>query len=167
MLKLYRYLKPYRRMIAAILVLVFLQSLANLYLPTLMARIVDNGIIHKDIGYIMGIGGLMLLISAGGLICALIAAYLSAKVASGFGRIVRGQLFTRVESFSQHEFDTFGTATLITRTTNDVTQVQMVTVVIFRMMLSAPLTGQQPSSQLLDVLHPHASRAGSSEITPE
>ncbi|HXT37207.1 MAG TPA: ABC transporter ATP-binding protein [Chloroflexota bacterium] len=141
MLKLYRYLKPYRRMIAAILVLVFLQSLANLYLPTLMARIVDNGIIHKDIGYIMGIGGLMLLISAGGLICALIAAYLSAKVASGFGRIVRGQLFTRVESFSQHEFDTFGTATLITRTTNDVTQVQMVTVVIFRMMLSAPLTG--------------------------
>ncbi|HVC81826.1 MAG TPA: ABC transporter ATP-binding protein [Chloroflexota bacterium] len=141
MLKLYRYLKPFQRMIAVILVLVFLQSLANLYLPTLMARIVDDGIIHKDVGYIVGIGGLMLLISAGGLICALIAAYLSAKTASGFGRIVRGRLFSRVESFSQHEFDTFGTATLITRTTNDVTQVQMVTVVIFRMMLSAPLTG--------------------------
>jgi len=141
MLKLYRYLKPFQRMIAVILVLVFLQSLANLYLPTLMARIVDDGIINKDVGYIVGIGGLMLLISAGGLICALIAAYLSAKTASGFGRIVRGRLFSRVESFSQHEFDTFGTATLITRTTNDVTQVQMVTVVIFRMMLSAPLTG--------------------------
>jgi len=140
MLKLYRYLKPFRRFLVAIVVLVLLQSLSDLYLPTLMARIIDDGIVHKDIGYIVRIGGLMLLIAAGGLTCSLTAGFLSSKTASGFGRIVRGKLFTRVESFSQHEFDTFGTSTLITRTTNDVTQVQMVTIMILRMMLSAPLT---------------------------
>src|SRR2546423_14874045 len=81
----------------------------------------------------------MLLIAAGGTICSIAASFLSSTTAVGFGRIVRSQIFTRVESFSLHEFDHFGTATLITRTTNDVTQVQTGSVIILRMMLSAPL----------------------------
>ena len=139
MLRLYRFMRPFRAAIAAILVLVLLQSLANLYLPTLTASIVDTGIVHKDIPFILRTGGLMLLVAAGGMICSIAGSYLASRTSVGFGRIVRGKLFARVESFSLHEFDEFGTATLITRTTNDVTQVQMVTVMILRMMVSAPL----------------------------
>src|SRR5438067_2268248 len=139
MIRLYRFLRPFRAAIAAILVLVLLQPLSNLYLPTLTADIVDKGIVHKDIAYILRVGGVMLLIAAGGTICSLAASFLSSTTAVGFGRIVRSQIFGRVESFSLHEFDQFGTATLITRTTNDVTQVQTVTVIILRMMVSAPL----------------------------
>ena len=139
MIRLYRFLRPFRAAIAAILVLVLLQSLSNLYLPTLTADIVDKGIVHKDITYILRVGAVMLLIAAGGMICSIAASFLSSTTAVGFGRIVRSQIFMRVESFSLHEFDQFGTATLITRTTNDVTQVQLVTVIILRMMLSAPL----------------------------
>src|SRR5437588_5077523 len=139
MIRLYRFLRPFRAAIAAILVLVLLQSLSNLYLPTLTADIVDKGIVHKNITYILQVGAVMLLIAAGGMICSIAASFLSSTTAVGFGRIVRSQIFTRVESFSLHEFDQFGTATLITRTTNDVTQVQMVTVIILRMMVSAPL----------------------------
>src|SRR5438067_2210942 len=139
MIRLYRFLRPFRAAIAAILVLVLLQPLSNLYLPTLTADIVDKGIVHKDIAYILRVGGVMLLIAAGGTICSLAASFLSSTTAVGFGRIVRSQIFGRVESFSLHEFDQFGTATLITRTTNDVTQVQNVTVMILRMMVSAPL----------------------------
>ncbi len=140
MLRLYRrFLQPFRAAIGAILALVLLQSLANLYLPRLMADIVDKGIVHKDIAYILGTGGFMLLIAAGGMACSIAAAFLSSQTSVGLGRNVRAKLFARVESFSLHEFDRFGTATLITRTTNDVTQVQMVTVIILRMMVSAPL----------------------------
>jgi ATP-binding cassette, subfamily B, multidrug efflux pump len=87
----------------------------------------------------MRTGGIMLLIAAGGMICSIAAGFLSSKTAAGFGKIVRSNLFTRVGSFSLHEIDTFGTATLITRTTNDVTQVQMVTIIILRMMIGAPM----------------------------
>jgi ATP-binding cassette subfamily B protein len=105
-----------------------------------MADIVDIGLVNKDINYILKIGGFMLLIAAGGTICAIIATYLSSKTAVGFGKLVREKLFTKVASFSLHEFDKLGTATLITRTTNDVTQVQQVSVLILSMMVTAPLT---------------------------
>ena len=157
MIKLFRFLKPYTIQIIFIIMLVFTQVLANLYLPTLMADIIDKGITNKDVGftisilgfsgiykgtdYILRIGGIMLLISAGGAICSVIASYLSSRTAVGFGRILRNKIFTKVEGFSLHEFDKIGTATLITRTTNDVTQVQQVTVIIFSIMLFAPLTG--------------------------
>jgi len=104
-----------------------------------MADLVDIGIVNKDINYIIRIGGFMLLIAAGGTLCAILATYLSSKTAVGFGKIVREKLFSRVESFSLREFDTFGTATLITRTTNDVTQIQQVSVLILTMMVTAPL----------------------------
>ncbi len=139
MIKLSRFLKPYTAFITGVLVLVFLQTLSDLYLPTLMSDIIDRGVMSGDTGYIMRMGGLMLLIAAGGVLCAVIASYLSSKAAVGFGKIVRNQIFSRVESFSLHEFDKIGTSTLITRTTNDVTQVQTVTILILRMMVMAPM----------------------------
>jgi ATP-binding cassette subfamily B protein len=140
MLRLYRLLAPFRLSLAGVAVFVFLQALSSLYLPTLMARIVDTGIARKDIGYIVQVGGLMLLVAAGGMICAVSAVFLSSRIGVGFGTIVRARLFARVESFSLREFNRFGTATLITRTTNDVTQVQLVTVIMMRLMLLAPMT---------------------------
>lgn len=139
MIRLYRFLKPFSMSIAAALVLVFVQTLATLYLPTLMADIVDNGIARKNTGYIDNTGKEMLVVTAAGMICAVAAAFLSSRIAVGFGRDVRARLFARVESFSLREIDRFGGATLITRTTNDVTQVQMVTIIIFRMMIMAPI----------------------------
>ena len=141
MIKLFRFLGPFKVSIAAVLVLVMCQAISALYLPTLMADIVDNGIIPNDITYIVQVGGLMLAVAAGSMICAAVASFLSSTVSMGLGRTVRGEIFTRVERFSLHEFDKFGIATLITRTTNDVTQVQMVTMIILRMMIYAPMIG--------------------------
>lgn len=139
MIKLYKFLKPYAVYIAVILVLVFIQVLSDLYLPTLMSDIVDKGIVKGDTQYIIKIGGYMTLIAAGGTICSIIASFLSSKTAVGFGKNIRSKLFTKVESFSLDEFDKLGTATLITRTTNDVTQVQQVTVIMLSIMVGAPL----------------------------
>jgi ATP-binding cassette, subfamily B, multidrug efflux pump len=139
MMKLIKYLKPYWLPIAAILVLAFFQSLTELYLPTLMSDIVDKGIVQGDTDYIWRVGGQMLLVALAGTVGAIISSFLSAKVASGYGRDLRTKVFSRVSSFSLHEFDKIGTATLITRTTNDITQVQQVWVMILRMMISAPM----------------------------
>jgi ATP-binding cassette subfamily B multidrug efflux pump len=139
MIKLLRFMKPYRMTVVFVLILAFAQSMANLYLPTLMADIVNNGIVKDDIGYIWRTGGLMLLVTVGGTIAAIIGSFYSARVATGFGKILRHNIFTRVEKFSLHEFDTVGTASLITRTTNDTTQVQQVWIVILGMMVTAPM----------------------------
>jgi ATP-binding cassette subfamily B protein len=139
MIRLFRFLGPYTHLILVVLVLVFLQSLANLYLPTLMADIINNGIQKNDTAYIWHEGGWMLLITLGGAICAIASAYLAARVAVGFGRRVRARLFTHVEQFSLHEFDTIGTASLITRATNDTNQVQQVLVIMLTMLVSAPM----------------------------
>jgi ATP-binding cassette, subfamily B, multidrug efflux pump len=138
MLKLYKNLKPFTIPIVIVLVLVFLQSMANLYLPTLMGDIVNNGIMKGDTDYIMKTGGTMLLYVGVSVIAAIIASYFASKTAVGLGRNLRNKVFTKVESFSLHEFDKIGTSTLITRTTNDITQVQNVTVMILNMMASAP-----------------------------
>lgn len=135
-----RHLRPYTPTILIALVLVGLQSLANLYLPNLMADIVNNGILKNDQDYILRVGGLMLLVSLGGMLCAIAAAFFAARVAVGFGRDLRARLFTHVERFSLHAFDTLGTASLITRTTNDTNQVQQVLVIMLTMMVSAPFT---------------------------
>jgi len=140
MIKLFRFLKQYTVHISVVIVLLFIQVLSDLYLPTLMADIVDKGLATKDINYILKIGGFMLLIAAGGTLCAILATYLSSKAAVGFGKILREKIFTKVESFSLHEFDKLGAATLITRTTNDVTQIQQVSILILSMMITAPLT---------------------------
>lgn len=139
MLKLFAYLKPYRVPIALVLALIFLQSLSDLYLPTLMADIVDIGVVQGDTPYILQIGGFMLLVAAAGTACSVAASYYSSKVAAGFGQRLRGRVFEHVENFSLQEFDRIGTASLITRTTNDITQVQQVLTMMLRMMVSAPM----------------------------
>lgn len=139
MLRLFRFLKPFRMAVLLVLVLTFFQVLSELYLPTLMADIVDLGIVQADIPYILKIGGLMLLVTAGGALCSVIAGFLSSKVASGFGKDLRSRIFTHVESFSLREFDQIGTASLITRTTNDITQIQQVLMMMLRMAVMAPM----------------------------
>ncbi|HVB75980.1 MAG TPA: ABC transporter ATP-binding protein [Ktedonobacteraceae bacterium] len=139
MIKLLRFMSPYRMTLVLVLVLAFAQSMANLYLPTLMANIVDYGIVKEDTGYIWRTGGLMLLVTIGGVICAIIGSFFAARVATGFGKIIRAQIFTHVEHFSLHEFDKMSTASLITRTTNDTTQVQQVWILILGIMITAPM----------------------------
>jgi ATP-binding cassette subfamily B multidrug efflux pump len=139
MFRLFRYARPYRWTIVVVVVLMFLQTIGQLFLPTFMADIVNIGIVNGDTNYIWRIGGIMLLIAAGGMLCNVYSGLLAAKVATGFGRIARETVFAHVERFSLQEFDKIGTASLITRTTNDITQVQQVLFMMMRMFLSAPL----------------------------
>lgn len=139
MVKLMRFLRPYRYMVVMTMVFVLLQSIANLYLPTLMSDIVNEGIVKENTGYIWKIGGLMLLVSAVGAVLSVAASYLSSRAASGFGKMLRSSVFTHIERFSLQEFDKLGTASLITRTTNDITQVQQVLNMMLRMMVMAPM----------------------------
>jgi ATP-binding cassette, subfamily B, multidrug efflux pump len=140
MIKLLRFLKPYRAVLVLVVVLAFVQAMANLYLPTLMADIVDNGIVKSDTSYIWRTGGIMLLVTMGGILAAIIGIFFSSRVATGFGKIIRSRLFTHVQQFSLHEFDTVSTASLITRTTNDTTQVQQVMILVLNIMITAPFT---------------------------
>jgi ATP-binding cassette subfamily B multidrug efflux pump len=139
MIKLFKFLKPYAIPVTAVVVLVFFQSLANLYLPTLMSDIVNIGITNGDITYIVQTGGRMLLVALGGSACAITAAYLASHASMGFGEILRRKIFTHVLAFSLHEFDILGTPSLVTRNTNDVTQLQMVLLIMMRMIISAPI----------------------------
>ncbi|AHF10990.1 MULTISPECIES: ABC transporter ATP-binding protein [Dehalobacter] len=139
MLKLYRYLKPFRHLVYGVFILIFLQTLGDLYLPTLMSDIINDGVMNGDTQKILHIGGVMLLVAGVAAVFSILASFLSAKAAVGLGTVLRSKLFGRIESFSLHEFDKIGTATLITRTTNDINQVQTVTIMIMRMMISAPI----------------------------
>lgn len=139
MLKLMRFLKPYRLMVVLIVVLTFLQSMAQLYLPTLMSDIVDTGIVHGNISYILEIGGLMLLVAVVGTLATIWSGYLAAKAASGFGKLLRHEVFAQVEYFSLRDYNELSPASLITRTTNDITQIQMLATMILRMFISAPI----------------------------
>ncbi len=139
MRRFYRYLRPYALQVFITLVLVLMQSLAELALPSLMADIVDNGVVRGDTALIWRTGGRMLLIALVGAVCALVSGYLSAKVSSAYGRDLRSTVFSHATSLSLYEFDKIGTASLITRTTNDVSQVQMVVLMSLRIFMSAPM----------------------------
>ena len=139
MIKLLKNLKVYKWAVLAVLVLVFAQSMSDLYLPTLMADIIDKGVVVGDTGYIWKIGAVMLGITALGATAAIAASYYSSKAAMGLGRDIRRKVFNHVERFSLQEFDQVGTASLITRTTNDITQVQQVVIMMLRMVVSAPI----------------------------
>ncbi|HJF34293.1 MAG TPA: ABC transporter ATP-binding protein/permease [Sporosarcina psychrophila] len=139
MLKLLKNLSVYKWIVIAILGLVFIQSMSDLFLPTLMADIIDKGVVVGDIPYIWKIGGIMLLVAAFGAVASVVASYYSSKAAMGFGRDIRRKVFKHVESFSLEDFDEIGTASLITRTTNDITQVQQVVIMMLRMVVSAPI----------------------------
>ncbi|GGW18438.1 multidrug ABC transporter ATP-binding protein [Streptomyces capoamus] len=133
------YLRPYKKPIALLVALQFLQTCATLYLPTLNADIIDNGVVKGDTGYILTFGALMIGISLAQVVCNIGAVYYGARTASALGRDVRGAVFDRVQSFSAREVGHFGAPSLITRTTNDVQQVQMLALMTFTLMVSAPI----------------------------
>ncbi|RIX53171.1 ABC transporter ATP-binding protein [Paenibacillus nanensis] len=139
MWKLFRFLRPYRALIALVMILILLQALAELYLPTLMADIVNNGVQLGDTAYIWRMGALMLGITLLGTGVAVGASFYASRISSSFGRIVRGKVFAHVERFSLQEFGEIGTASLITRTTNDINQVQQVLMMMLRLMVMAPM----------------------------
>ena len=139
MLKIFRFLKPWRWSIAGLMILVAVQVMSDLFLPTLMADIIDKGVMQGDTAYIVKIGSYMLAVTLFSICCAILASWVSSVVAAGFGETLRSAVFTKVSQFSLHEFDQFGSSTLITRATNDITQVQMVALIIARMMIMAPM----------------------------
>jgi ATP-binding cassette, subfamily B, multidrug efflux pump len=132
-------LRPYRLAIVFVVFLVLVQFIANLYLPTLNADIINNGVITGDTTYILKVGAAMLGVSLVYVIAAVAAVYLGSRTSMALGRDTRGALFRRVQSFSQAEVNTFGTPSLITRTTNDVQQVQMVLLMMLNLVLQAPM----------------------------
>ncbi|MYY13602.1 ATP-binding cassette domain-containing protein [Streptomyces sp. SID4919] len=133
------YLGPYRKPIAVLVALQLLQTSATLYLPTMNADIIDRGVVKGDTGFIMSFGGLMIAVTLVQVVCNVGAVRLGARSAAAVGRDVRGAVFDRVQSFSAREVGHFGAPTLITRTTNDVQQVQMLTLMAFTLMVTAPI----------------------------
>lgn len=133
------YLRPYRRALALVVTLQLVQSAASLFLPTINAAIIDNGVATGDTGYIWAMGGLMLLVSLVQVGAQIGATWFGALAAMGFGRDLRAAIFERTLSFSSREVSRFGAPSLITRNTNDVQQVQMLVFMSAIMMVSAPI----------------------------
>ena len=134
-----RYLPPYRTALVAVVVLQFFGTLAALYLPTLNADIIDNGVAKADTQYILQVGAVMLAITFVQVACTIGAVWFGARSSMGFGRDTRSAIFHQVGAFSAREVTHFGAPSLITRTTNDVQQVQMLVLLTCTMMVSAPI----------------------------
>lgn len=141
MLKIFKYLKPFLPAIILLIALIFAQAMVNLSLPDYMARIVNDGIVVGNNSSIYHNGGIMLLISVGGGLAAIAAGYIASVVATGLARNLREKVFTKVEGFSLVEFNKFFTASLITRSTNDIQQIQQVVVLLLRLATLAPIMG--------------------------
>ncbi len=133
------FLRRYSRALAYVVVLQLLATLAALYLPSLNADIIDNGVAKADTSYILEVGAVMLAVTFVQIICSIAAVYFGARTAMGFGRDTRAAVFHRVGSFSAREVTQFGAPSLITRTTNDVQQVQMLVLLTCTLMVSAPI----------------------------
>ncbi|MEV7134082.1 ABC transporter ATP-binding protein [Arthrobacter sp. NPDC093128] len=136
---LVEYLRPQRRLLLAVVIFQLAQSIASLYLPTLNADIIDEGVAKGDTGVILSLGGLMLGITLLQIACAVVAVYFGAKAAMSVGRDLRGAIFSRVGEFSEQEVTRFGAPSLITRSTNDVQQVQQLVLMSATMMVAAPM----------------------------
>jgi len=141
MIKLYKYLLPYWLGILAVIGLVYGQVMASLQLPDYMSTIVNQGIVGGDNNLVVHTGIKMIVVTLLGAIATVGAGYLASRIATSFARDVRHKVFARAESFSLAEFNKFSTASLITRTTNDIQQVQQVTVMMLRLFLMAPIMG--------------------------
>ena len=139
MLKLFRFLKPYWWQVLILLIMTGLQVFTTLQLPALMADIINNGIVPGDIAYIWKTGGWMILLAVVSAIGALVSSYFSARVGTLFSRDIRAAIFIKTIAFNILDLKDFSTASLITRTTNDVSQVQMATVMMLSMLIRAPL----------------------------
>jgi ATP-binding cassette subfamily B multidrug efflux pump len=160
LLKIYKNLKPFTLLILGAFILQYLQVTANLELPTIMANIVNNGIMAGNIPYIWKEGLYMILIAGAGIIFAIFASLLAARAAMGLGRNLRSKFFTHVENFSLHEFNKFGASTLLTRTTNDFVQIQLTTFLMIAMLANAVFTSVEAtrlaynsSAQLTKILY--------------
>ena len=140
MLKLFKYLKPYLWQSILLLVMIGLQVWTSLQLPALMADIINEGIMKSDLDYVWRTGVLLIGLAVFSSICAFTANFLSARIGTTFSRDVRNDFFKQVLSFSIADIDKFSTASLITRTTNDINQVQSAIVMCLSMALRAPLT---------------------------
>ncbi|GAA3813667.1 ABC transporter ATP-binding protein [Sphaerisporangium flaviroseum] len=135
------YLRPYSSALVAVVLFQLVGTIASLYLPSLNADIIDRGVAAGDTGYILSTGGWMLAVSLVQIACSIAAVYYGAKVAAGFGRDVRSSIFHQVGAFSAREVAHFGAPSLITRSTNDVQQVQMLVVMTCTMLVAAPIMG--------------------------
>ncbi len=133
------HLRGYSRFLGAVVVLQLCGTIASLYLPALNADIIDNGVAKGDTGYIMRVGGWMLSVSLIQIVCSIVAVYFGARTAMGFGRDLRASIFHKVGTFSAREVNQFGAPSLITRSTNDVQQIQMLVVMTLTMMVAAPI----------------------------
>ena len=133
------YLRPYKRWLAIIVALQLVGTIASLYLPSLNADIIDQGVVTGDTDYILRVGAVMLGISLIQVVCTIVAVYFGARTAMGFGRDLRSKIFHRVGEFSAREMAKFGAPSLITRNTNDVMQVQTLVFMSLTMMLMAPI----------------------------
>ena len=134
-----RYVRPYRRLVSVLMLLQVISTLATLYLPTVNAAIIDDGVARGDTTTIVRLGGVMLLVTALQVICAIGAVYLGSRAGLSVGRDIRAAMFSHVTSFSEHESARFGAATLLTRTTNDVQQMQMLVQMTFTVLVTAPI----------------------------
>ena len=139
MKRLIEFLTPYWKQLLLVITLLLVQTIANLYLPELNAKIINEGVAKGDTTYILQTGGTMLAVTFMLGVAAIVGVYWGSKAAMAFGRDVRGAVFRRVESFSQAEINIFGTPSLITRNTNDVQQVQMVVLMMLNVVVSAPI----------------------------
>ena len=136
---LIQYVKPHWGLLVAVMIFQFAQSMASLALPTLNADIINKGVAKGDTAYILSTGGLMLLISVGQVAGSILATYFGSKLAMMVGRDIRGKVFAQVGTFSERDVSIFGTPSLITRSTNDVQQIQMLVLMGSTMLLSAPI----------------------------
>ena len=134
-----RHSKPYAGWITAVVILQLATTIATLYLPSLNAKIIDTGVVQADIGYIWRTGGIMLVVAFVQIITAIGAVYFGAKTSMSIGRDIRQSVFVKVSTFSAQDVNKFGAATLITRGTNDVQQVQMLTLMALNFMITAPI----------------------------
>lgn len=134
-----RYLRRYQTPITIVVALQLVQTIATLYLPTLNADIIDKGVVLGNTNYILKTGGLMIVVTFLQIICASVAVYFGSRTAMAIGRDIRADVFDQVQSFSAREVGRFGAPSLITRTTNDVQQVQMLVLLTFTLMVTAPI----------------------------
>ncbi|RIJ77395.1 ABC transporter ATP-binding protein, partial [Nakamurella silvestris] len=134
-----RYLRPYKVDIMYIVLLQLVGTIASLYLPSLNASIIDKGVVTGDTGYVLSTGVLMLGVTVLQIVCTIAAVYFGARTAMRFGRDLRAGIFHHVGTFSDREMAQFGAPSLITRNTNDVQQVQMLVLMTFTLLVSAPI----------------------------
>ncbi|MBV9321001.1 MAG: ABC transporter ATP-binding protein, partial [Mycobacterium sp.] len=134
-----QYVRPYRWLVAAVMVLQLISTLASLYLPTVNAAIIDDGVAKGDTSTIVRLGGVMLAVTGLQVLCAIGAVYFGSRTGTGFGRDLRWAVFHHVTTFSAHETSRFGAPSLLTRTTNDVSQIQLLVQMASTVLITAPI----------------------------